>query len=223
MICIIIKNSIIRICNISSRMGDQGKPDFPIGKISTKFKFSRQKIFRFDHVTCRGCCGCYGWDNFDPKAVSESLKQMLHMKTKIIALSHSRLEWRLAENGSKILFLWHHWIFTIWPCDLSRLLWLLRLRYFWSESCFWKFEANAQNENKNHCPISFVARMAAGRKWIKNPVFMAQLNFYDLTVWLVEAAVAATVEIISIRKLFLKVWSNCSKWKQESLPYLICG
>ena len=83
---------------------------------------------RFDYVTCRSCCGCYGWDIFNLKAVSESLKQMLHMKTNIIALSHSRLEWHLAENGSKIPFLWHRWIFTIWLCDLSRLLWLLRLR-----------------------------------------------------------------------------------------------
>ena len=113
--------------------------------------------------------------------------------------------------------------FPIWPWDLSGLQWLLRLRYFRSESCFWKFDANAPHENKNHCPISFVARMASGRKQVKNPVFMAPLNFHDLTVWLVRAAVAARVEIISIRKLFLKVWSNCSKWKQESLPYLMCG
>ena len=145
-------------------MGDQGKPDFQTGMISAKVKYSRQKIFPFNHVTCPGCSGCYGWDIFDQKALSESLKQMLQMKTKIISLSHLWLEWQQAENGSKIPFLWHSWIFTIWPCDLSRLLWLLRLRYFWSESCFWKFEANAQNENKNHCPISFVARMASGRK-----------------------------------------------------------
>ena len=113
--------------------------------------------------------------------------------------------------------------FPIWPCDLSGLQWLLRLRYFRSERRFWKFEANDPIENKNHFPISFVARMAAGRKWIKNPVFMAQLNFYDLTVWLVEAAVAATVEIISIRKLFLKVWSKCSKWEKKSLLYFNRG
>ena len=106
MICIIIKNSIIRMCNISSRMGDQGKPDFSIGKISTKFKFSRQKIFRFDHVTCRGCCGCYGWDNFDPKAVSESLKQMLQMRKKIIALSQSWQEWQPAENRPRKPLFW---------------------------------------------------------------------------------------------------------------------
>ena len=174
-------------------------------------------------MTCRGCRGCYGWDIFYPEDVSESLKQMLQMKTIIIPLSHLWLEWRPAENGSKIPFSWHHWIFAIWPCNLSGLLWLLRLRYFRSESCFWKFDANAPHENKNHCPISFVARMAPGRKWVKNPVFMAPLNFHDLTVWLVGAAVAATVEIISIRKLFLKVWSKCSTWKQKSLPYLICG
>ena len=47
-----------------------------------------------------------------------------------------------------------------------------------------------------------MARMAAGRKRIKNPVFMAQLNFYDLTVRLVETAVAATVEIFLIPDLF---------------------
>ena len=52
-------------------------------------------------MTCPGCCGCYGWDNFDPKAVSESLKQLLQMKTRIIALSHLWLEWRPAENRSK--------------------------------------------------------------------------------------------------------------------------
>ena len=61
----------------------------------------KKKIFQFDLVTCRGCCGCYGWDNFDPKAVSESLKQLLQMKTRIIALSHLWLEWRPAENRSK--------------------------------------------------------------------------------------------------------------------------
>ena len=144
--------------------------------------YGTAEFLRFDRVTCRGCCGCYGWDIFDPKAVSESLKQMLKMKTKIIALSHLWLEWRPAENRSKIPFSWHHWIFTIWPCNLSGLQWLLRLRNFQSESCFWKFEANAPNENNNHSPISFVARVASCRKWVKNPIFMAPLNFRDLTM-----------------------------------------
>ena len=57
----IIKNSIIGMCNISMQMGDQGKPDFQTGMISAKVKYSRQKIFRFDRVTWRGCSGCYGW------------------------------------------------------------------------------------------------------------------------------------------------------------------
>ena len=60
--------------------------------------YGTAEFLRFDRVTCRGCCGCYGWDNFDPKAVSESLKQMLQMRKKIIALSQSWQEWQPAEN-----------------------------------------------------------------------------------------------------------------------------
>ena len=50
---------------------------------------------RFDRVTCRGCCGCYGWDNFDPKAVSESLKQMLQMRKKSLPYLNR------GKNGSR--------------------------------------------------------------------------------------------------------------------------
>ena len=102
---------------------------------------------RFDRVTGRGCCGCYGWDIFNLKAVSESLKQMLQMSKKIIALSQSWQEWCASENGSrKPLFLVKKRIFAARPHVLSRLLRVNRSRYFQSVDCFWKFNGKTPHE-----------------------------------------------------------------------------
>ena len=36
----------------------------------------------------------------------------------------------------------------IWLCDLSELLWLLRLRYFWSQTCFGQLKSKSLPEKK---------------------------------------------------------------------------